>query len=189
MPTAWSIRAVDVITVLEAAMARYGAPKHLRSDNGPEFIACAIQDWLGQASIKTLYITPASPWENSYIESFHDKLRDECLNRELFGSLLEARVVLETWRIEYNESRHAQLPALFGARGVRSAQQLWTPVALRAPCVHNCHQHQNQPQPTSSRTSDLICLIYGVRPGMAGLDGLIGSERIAKAKQKEDAKR
>ena len=72
--------------VLEAAIARYGAPEHLRSDNGPEFIAYAIQDWMEKASIKTIYITPGSPWENGHIESFRDKLRDECLNRELFGS-------------------------------------------------------------------------------------------------------
>ena len=65
MHAAWSIRTVDVSTVLEAAIARYGAPKHLRSDNGPEFIAYAIQDWLGKAAIKTIYITPGSPWEPS----------------------------------------------------------------------------------------------------------------------------
>jgi putative transposase len=105
MHAAWSIRAVDVITVLEAAIARYGAPEHLRSDNGPEFIAYAIQDWLAAAGIKTLYIKPGSPWENGHIESFHDKLRDECLNRELFGSLAEVRVILESWRVEYNERR------------------------------------------------------------------------------------
>ena len=77
---AWSIRAVDVITVVEAAIARYGVPEHLRSDNGPEFIANCIQDWLKAQEIKTLYIKPGSPWENGHIESFHDKLRDECLN-------------------------------------------------------------------------------------------------------------
>jgi putative transposase len=83
----WSIRAVDVITVVGAAMARHGTPEHLRSDNGPEFIAYVIQDWLKDKQVKSLYITPGSPWENAYIESFHDKLRDECLNREIFGSL------------------------------------------------------------------------------------------------------
>ena len=100
-----SIRAVDVITVVEAAIARYGAPEHLRSDNGPEFIATCMQDWLKAQEIKTLYITPGSPWENGHIESFHDKLRDECLNRELFGNLREVRVILESWRVEYNERR------------------------------------------------------------------------------------
>jgi putative transposase len=102
---AWSIRALDAITIIEAAIARYGAPEHLRSDNGPEFIAYAIQDWLKERQIKTLYIRPGSPWENGHIESFHDKLRDGCLNRELFGTLAEARVVLESWRVEYNERR------------------------------------------------------------------------------------
>jgi putative transposase len=102
---AWSIRAVDVIMVLEAAIARYGAPEHLRSDNGPEFIAYAIVGSSAQQKIKTIYITPGSPWENGHIESFHDKLRDECLNRELFGSLREARIILESWRVEYNVVR------------------------------------------------------------------------------------
>ena len=107
---AWSIRAVDVITVLEAAIARYGVPEHLRSDNGPEFIASCMQEWLKAQEIKTLYIRPGSPWENGHIESFHDKLRDECLNRELFGNLHEARVILESWRVEYNERRpHSSL--------------------------------------------------------------------------------
>ena len=106
----WSIRAVDVIRVVEAALARYGVPTHLRSDNGPEFIAYAIQDWLRDRNVKTIYITPGSPWENAYIESFHDKLRDECLNREIFGSLEEARVVIEQWRLEYNGQRpHSSL--------------------------------------------------------------------------------
>ena len=102
---AWSIRAVDVITVIEAAIVRNGVPEHLRSDNGPEFIASCMQDWLKAQEIKTLYIKPGSPWENGHIESFHDKLRDECLNRELFGNLREARVILESWRVEYNECR------------------------------------------------------------------------------------
>ena len=77
-----------------SAIARYGVPEHLRSDNGPELIAYCIQDWLKAQEIKTLYIKPGSPWENGHIESFHDKLRDECLNRELFGNLQEARVIL-----------------------------------------------------------------------------------------------
>jgi putative transposase len=122
---AWSIRAADVITVVEAAMARFGVPEHLRSDNGPEFIAYAIQDWLKSKGVKTIYITPGSPWENAYIESFHGKLRDECLNRELFGSLLEAQVIIEQWRLEYNGLRpHSSLgyrtPDEFAARIVTS---------------------------------------------------------------------
>jgi hypothetical protein len=67
--------------------------------------AYAIGDWLKQRQIKAIYIKPGSPWENGHIESFHDKFRDECLNREIFGSLLEAKVLVEQWRMEYNTSR------------------------------------------------------------------------------------
>jgi transposase InsO family protein len=146
---AWSIRAVDVITVVEAAIERYGAPEHIRSDNGPEFIAYAIQDWLSDQGVKTLYITPGSPWENGHIESFHDKFRDECLNRELFGSLLEARVIVESWRMEYNEKRpHSSLryltPSEYGRRhnpALRSAYGLPTPrVAIHPTTIHNINQ-------------------------------------------------
>jgi transposase InsO family protein len=106
----WSIRAVDVLHQLEEAMKQYGSPGYLRSDNGPEFIAYAVQDWLKKKEIKTLYIQPGSPWENAYIESFHDKFRDELLNRELFTSLLEARVITEDWRCKYNNQRpHSSL--------------------------------------------------------------------------------
>lgn len=106
----WAIRAVDAIRVMEAAIALHGAPEHVRSDNGPEFIAHAIRDWLAQKKIGSIYIQPGAPWENGHIESFHDKLRDELLNREVFGSLLEAQVLLESWRREYNGFRpHSSL--------------------------------------------------------------------------------
>jgi transposase InsO family protein len=122
---AWSIRAVDVITVVEVAIERYGRPKHLRSDNGPEFIAYVIQDWLGKNGIQTMYIKPGSPWENGHIESFHDKLRDECLNRELFGSLLEAQIILEQWRNEYNDERpHSSLGYQTPSEYARSASDI-----------------------------------------------------------------
>ena len=75
------------------------------SGNGPEFIAYQIQDWMKNRGIKTHYIKPGSPWEQCYIESFHDKLRDEFLNREIFYSLPEAKILLEGWRKEYNEPR------------------------------------------------------------------------------------
>jgi len=107
---AHSIRAVDVIETLQEVIKQYGPPEHIRSDNGPEFIAYAVQDWLKEKAIKTIYIQPGSPWENGYIESFHDKIRDECLNRELFGSQLEARVVIGEHRREYNDQRpHSSL--------------------------------------------------------------------------------
>lgn len=91
--------------VLEQAISRHGKPEHIRSDNGPEFVAYAIQDWLAVRQIKPLYIKPGSPWENAYIESFHDKLRDECLNREVFGALVEVRMIIDARRQEYNEFR------------------------------------------------------------------------------------
>ena len=120
---AWSIRAADVITVLESAIARYGALGNIRSDNGPEFIAYAIQDWLEKAEIKAIYIKPGGPWENGHIESFHDKLRDERLNREIFGTLAEARVILESWRVEYNELRpHSSLGYLSPSEYMRQNQ-------------------------------------------------------------------
>ena len=100
-----SIRAVDAIRVLGGAIERYGQPEHIRSDNGPEFIAEAIRQWMSTAQIKSLYIQPGSPWEQAYIESFHDKFRDECLNRELFATLAEACVIIASWRREYNQMR------------------------------------------------------------------------------------
>ena len=143
----WSIRAVDVITVVEAAFERYGRPRHLRSDNGPEFIAYAIQDWLRESGIKTIYIKPGSPWENGHIESFHDKLRGECLNRELFGSLLEARIILESWRNEYNDQRpHSSLGYQTPTEYARAASDIGTPVGLRPPCA----QHRQNTKQTDN---------------------------------------
>ena len=101
----WSIRGCDVIEVVDEAIAKNGCPEHIRSDNGPEFIAYAVEDWMKRSGIKSLYIKPGSPWEQAYIESFHDKLRDECLNREAFGTLHEAKVILNQWRRAYNEER------------------------------------------------------------------------------------
>jgi transposase InsO family protein len=95
----------DVMLTLQYLFAVRGAPKHIRSDNGPEFIAKELQRWLDHASVRTLYIQKASPWENGYVESFNGKLRDELLNRELFLSIPEARFVLDEWRLEYNHRR------------------------------------------------------------------------------------
>jgi putative transposase len=100
-----SFRAGDVIAALEAAMGSYGTPALIRSDNGPEFIAKAIGAHLEHSNIGTNYIERCSPWENAYIESFNGRLRDECLNRELLGSVLEAQVLLDDWREEYNKRR------------------------------------------------------------------------------------
>jgi len=101
----YQITAHTVLATLKQLIQAHGIPEHLRSDNGSEFIARAIQDWLQRESIATLYITPGCPWENPYIESFHDKFRDECLNRELFDGLREAQIMVEDWRREYNQER------------------------------------------------------------------------------------
>ena len=82
-----------------------GIPEHIRSDNGPEFTAKTVRKWLSRLGVKTLFIEPGSPWENSYIESFNGKVRDELLNREIFTTLEEAKVLLEQWRKEYNHVR------------------------------------------------------------------------------------
>ncbi len=82
-----------------------GIPEHLRSDNGPEFTAKAVRDWLTHLGVKTLSIEPGSPWENGYIESFNGKLRDELLDREIFTTLEEAKILIEQWRKEYNQVR------------------------------------------------------------------------------------
>ena len=100
-----SFRAKDVIAVLAVLIAQRGVPAHLRSDNGPEFVALAVQAWLKVRAIGALYIAPGSPWENAYVESFNSRLRDEHLNPEEFASLLEAQVLAAGWRRDYNEAR------------------------------------------------------------------------------------
>ena len=111
----------DVLLTLQYLFAVRGAPDHVRSDNGPEFLAKEIQRWLDRASVGTLYIQKGSPWENGYVESFNGKLRDELLNRELFLGLAEARYVLDEWRLAYNHRRpHSgigwQTPAAYAVR-------------------------------------------------------------------------
>ena len=99
--------------MLERLFLLRGVPKYLRSDNGPEFIARAVCQWLKDNGCSTIFINPGSPWENGYIESFIDKLRDECLNREVFRNWKEAQVIAEGWRQEYNNYRpHSSLDYL-----------------------------------------------------------------------------
>ena len=104
------IRSSDVIETLAELMMIRGVPDHIRSDNGPEFTARAVREWLGRVGAKTLYIEPGSPWENGYSESFNGKLRDELLDREVFYTLLEVRVLTERYRQIYNRIRpHSSL--------------------------------------------------------------------------------
>jgi len=99
------LNSTDVIDALSDLFILRGVPRYVRSDNGPEFIAKAVQDWIAAVGAKTAYIEPGSPWENGYCESFNSKLRDELLNGEIFYSLKEARIVIGSWRRHYNELR------------------------------------------------------------------------------------
>ncbi len=104
------LNSTDVIDVLSDLFIMRGVPGHVRSDNGPEFVAKAVRDWIGAVGAKTAYIEPGSPWENGYCESFNSKLRDELLDGEIFYTLEEARVIIENWRRCYNEIRpHSSL--------------------------------------------------------------------------------
>jgi len=104
------LKSVDVIDVLSDLFILRGIPERLRSDNGPEFVAKAVQDWIAAVGAKAAYIAPGSPWENGFIESFNARLRDELLDGEIFYSLAEARIVVESWRRHYNAKRpHASL--------------------------------------------------------------------------------
>jgi len=95
----------DVIDALADLFILRGVPEHIRSDNGPEFVAAAVRRWIAAVGSKTAYIEPGSPWENGYVESFNARLRDELLNGEIFYSLKEAQVVIENWRQHYNTKR------------------------------------------------------------------------------------
>ena len=116
-----SLRAAEVVKTQARLVAERGGPAYLRSDNGPEFIAAAVKGWPASAGVATLYIEPGSPRENAYSEPFDSRLRDELLNRELFGSLREAEVILAEHRRAYNHDRpHSSLgyvaPAVFAPR-------------------------------------------------------------------------
>jgi putative transposase len=147
-----ALRSQDVLEWLHKAIEEHGAPQYLRSDNGPEFIAREVQRSLAQNQIKTIYIDPGSPWQNGFVESFHGRLRDECLNREQLWTLTEARVVVEDYRNRYNHFRpHSRLgyesPARF-------AQQQLAPssaaVGLRPPCAEDGQNHPTKLNPLNN---------------------------------------
>lgn len=129
----------DVIRILDAAVSERGAaPEFIRSDNGPEFIALAVREWIARRGFKTLYIAPGAPWENAYSESFNSRFRDEFLNRESFASVLEAKVLGREYRQDYNRRRpHSaldyQTPAEFAQHSLVAAS-----ATLRQPqgCAH-----------------------------------------------------
>ena len=134
----------DVLEVVKEAVREHGAPDHLRSDNGSEFIAHVVQDWFREHGIKTIYIDPGSPWQNGWIESFHARLRDECLNRELFGSLLEAKVLVEQWRIDYNTNRpHSSLRY----QTPQEVADRWQTTLRASPCAASASTTRNINKP------------------------------------------
>lgn len=110
LPVGRQLRSDDVLATLTDLFITHGPPEHIRSDNGPEFIANVVKDWLGKIGVRTLYIEKASPWENGYNESFNGKLRDELLNGEIFYTLAETKILIEAWRRHYNTKRpHSSL--------------------------------------------------------------------------------
>ena len=122
-----------VVSTLEYLFEIRGEPEHIRSDNGPEFIACAVRGWLARRGSKTLDIEPGSPWENASSETFNSRLRDELLDREMFETLKEAKVIIEDHRLDYNDRRpHSSLgyrtPAEFAAAYVRPGVASLPPV-------------------------------------------------------------
>ena len=119
-----SLRSEDVIDALADLFIKRGAPKHIRSDNGPELCSKAVREWLEHLDVGPLFIEPGSPWENGYNESFNGKLRDELLNREIFYTLEEAKVLIEEWRKQYNTIRpHSSL----GYRPPAPKTLAWSP--------------------------------------------------------------
>lgn len=104
------LKSQDVLDRLNDLFLTRGTPEYIRSDNGSEFAAKNVRSWLERVGVRTLFIEPGSPWENGYIESFNGKLRDELLNREIFDTLLEAKVLTARWKHEYNTFRpHSSL--------------------------------------------------------------------------------
>ena len=117
----------EVVGILEKLVAERGAPEFIRSDNGPEFVAREVREWIESQGFKTLYIEPGAPWQNSYTESFNARFRDEFLNVELFSSKLEAKVLSAEHREKYNNQRpHSSLegmtPGEFAARCLATLQ-------------------------------------------------------------------
>jgi putative transposase len=121
-----SMTARQVVRVLKELVRVHGEPTAIRSDNGPEFIAKAVKEWLAERSVETLYIEPGSPWQNGYIESFNSRFEHEFLSQEIFGSVAEAQVLAEHYRLEYNHVRpHSSL----GYRTPAQYTEEWTPAS------------------------------------------------------------
>ncbi len=139
MRVARKLNSTDVIDVLSDLFILRGVPGHIRSDNGPELIAQAVQDWITAVGARTAYIAPGSPWENGYVESFNARFRDELLDGEIFYSLKEAQIIIESWRRHYNTVRP------HGSIGYRPpAPEVFVPAFAAWPAA--------QPRPASPAT-------------------------------------
>ena len=126
------LRSLEVIEALSDAMLSHGIPEHIRSDNGPKMTSKRVRNWLQLIGVQTLFIEPGSPWENGYNESFNGKLRDECLNGEIFYSLKEATIIIEGWRIHYNTQRpHSAL----GYRPTAPVTRAIKPTPINQPAI------------------------------------------------------
>ena len=129
-----ALRSEDVLEWLQKAIQEHGAPKYLRSNNNSEFIAKVVRQWLAENCIQTIYIDPGSPWQNGFVESFHGRFRDECLNREQLWTLTEARVVIEDFRHRYNQfPPHSKLGYQSPADFVKQLTPSLVPVGLWPP--------------------------------------------------------
>jgi len=145
LKTKYSLKTDDVMEVLTKLFISHGIPDHIRSDNGSEFTSKAIQAWLPRLGVKTLYITPGSPWENGYNESFNGRLRDELLNGELFYTLKEAQVITEQWRHHYNHIRpHSSLGYKPPAPMARMKDGAFALALAPAPSSHALSYTQNE---------------------------------------------
>lgn len=150
---AGSIRSRRVIEVLARLVSERGPPKALRSDNGPEFVSCALLKWIADAGIESALIEPGKPWQNGTCESFNGKFRDECLSVEWFRSRDEARVVIEQWRKHYNEDRpHSALGNLTPAE-----------YATKLAAGEITPRKRQRPRPATGRSA-AICKISIARP-------------------------
>ena len=145
-----ALQSKDVLAGLQKAIGEHGAPAWLRSDHGPEFIANIVPQWRQQNGVRTLSIEPGSPWQNGFVESFHGRFRDECLNREQLHTLTEARVVIGDYRQEYNTLRpHCRLGYLSPTAYARLQPPSPAPLGLRPPATGDGQITPKQPPSTN----------------------------------------
>jgi hypothetical protein len=159
-----ALKSGDVLEWMSRAIQQHGAPAFLRRDNGSEFIAKTVQKWLAENRIKTIYIEPGSPWQNGFVESFHGRLRDECLNREQCWTLTEARVVIEDYRREYNTFRpHSKLGYL-SPRTLLGKEECTIPVSGRPTASLRRGWTNQHHQPTTQNNPQRLTLMWSNFP-------------------------